>query len=228
MKRKGAVTIMKYIFFDLDGTITDPKEGITKSVQYSLKKFGIEVTDLDSLCKFIGPPLNVSYEEFYGFSHEEAMKAVDEYRVYYKDRGIFECKLYDGIKELLAHLSKNGNKVVLATSKPIGFAKQLLEHFDIIQYFDFVAGSEMDGTRTDKSEVIEYALSHYPGIDVNDVVMIGDRKFDYIGASKYGIPCILIEYGYGERKELENCKPFAIKETVEELQKFLDSITLEG
>lgn len=219
---------MKYVFFDLDGTITDPKEGITKSVQYSLKRFGIEVEDLDTLCKFIGPPLDHSYEEFYGFSKEDAMKAVDEYRVYYKDQGIFECKLYDGIKELLEHLSKNGVKVVLATSKPVVFAKQLLEHFGIIQYFDFVSGSELDGRRTDKSEVIQYALDHYPGINVDDVIMVGDRKFDYIGSSKFGIRCILIEYGYGEREELVNCKPFAIKETVDELKKFLDSITLEG
>lgn len=215
---------MKYILFDLDGTITDPKEGITKSVAYSLKKFGIEVEDLDTLCPFIGPPLSDSYEQFYGFTHEKAMEAVDEYRVYYRKQGIFECKLYDGIKELLEHLHNEGKKVILATSKPEEFAVQLLEHFDIIKYFDVVAGSTMDGSRMEKADVIRYAMSRIKEFDVNDAVMIGDRKFDYIGSKECGIPCILIGYGYGEMEELENCKPFAIKESVFELQKFLDSI----
>ncbi len=215
---------MKYVLFDLDGTITDPKEGITKSVAYSLKKFGIEVKDLDTLCPFIGPPLNVSYEEFYGFSHEEAMKAVDEYRVYYRDRGIFECKLYDGIKELLEHLHNEGKVVILATSKPEEFARQLLEHFDIIQYFDVIAGSEMNGQRVEKADVIRHAINQIENFDIKEAVMVGDRKFDCIGSGKVGIPCVLIGYGYGEMEELESCKPFAIKESVSDLQKFLDSI----
>ena len=129
---------MRYVFFDLDGTITDPFEGITKSVAYSLKKFGINVEDLRSLCKFIGPPLSNSYEEFYGFSKEQAKEAVDEYRIYYEKQGIFECVLYDGIKELVKHLYDNGIKVVLATSKPTEFANEILEHFEIDKYFDFI------------------------------------------------------------------------------------------
>lgn len=215
---------MKYILFDLDGTITDPKEGITKSVAYSLRKFGIEVEDLDTLCPFIGPPLNESYEQFYGFSHEKAMKAVDEYRVYYRDKGIFECKLYEGIDKLLKHLHEEGKTVVLATSKPQEFALQLLEHFNILQYFDVVAGSEMNGGRVQKADVIKYAMEQIEGFSAKDAVMIGDRKFDYLGSSKFNIPCILIGYGYGEMKELEECNPFAIKKTVLELEKFLDSI----
>ena len=215
---------MKYILFDLDGTITDPKEGITKSVAYSLRKFGIEVEDLDTLCPFIGPPLNQSYEQFYGFSHEKAMKAVDEYRVYYRDKGIFECKLYEGIDKLLKHLHEEGKTVVLATSKPQEFALQLLEHFNILQYFDVVAGSEMNGGRVQKADVIKYAMEQIEGFSAKDAVMIGDRKFDYLGSSKFNIPCILIGYGYGEMKELEECNPFAIKKTVLELEKFLDSI----
>lgn len=215
---------MKYILFDLDGTITDPKEGITKSVAYSLRKFGIEVEDLDTLCPFIGPPLNESYEQFYGFSHEKAMKAVDEYRVYYRDKGIFECKLYEGIDKLLKHLHEEGKTVVLATSKPQEFALQLLEHFNILQYFDVIAGSEMNGGRVQKADVIKYAMEQIEGFSAKDAVMIGDRKFDYLGSSKFNIPCILIGYGYGEMKELEECNPFAIKKTVLELEKFLDSI----
>lgn len=212
---------MKYVLFDLDGTITDPKEGITKSVQYALKKFGINVENLDSLCPFIGPPLSSSFEEFYGFSHEKAMEAVAEYRVYYKDRGIFECKLYDGIKELLEKLHTMGVRVVLATSKPEKFAVQLLEHFDILKYFDVVAGSDMRGERAEKADVIRYAVSRLENFDSSKAVMIGDRKFDYIGAEKFDIPCILIGYGYGEMKELEACEPFAIKKTVAELTECL-------
>ncbi len=212
---------MKYILFDLDGTITDPKEGITKSVAYSLKKFGIEVDDLDTLCPFIGPPLSTSFETFYSFSHEQALQAVDEYRVYYRKQGIFECTVYEGIPELLRHLHEKNKKVVLATSKPEEFAVQLLEHFDIIQYFDVVAGSNMEGTRVEKADVIRHAIGQLPGFELGEAVMVGDRKFDYIGAKELGIPCILIGYGYGEMEELRECKPFAIKETVKELEDYL-------
>lgn len=218
---------MKYVLFDLDGTITDPKEGITKSVQFSLRKFGIHVEDLDSLCPFIGPPLSTSFEEFYGFSHEKAMEAVDEYRVYYKDKGIFECKLYDGIKELLEKLHGMGIKVALATSKPEKFAVQLLEHFKILPYFDVVAGSDMKGERVEKADVIHHAIKQIEGFDVTKAVMVGDRKFDYIGAEQFNIPCILIGYGYGEMGELEECKPFAIKKTVAELTEFLMELAEE-
>lgn len=212
---------LKYVLFDLDGTITDPKEGITKSIQYSLRKFGIEVEDLDSLCPFIGPPLSQSYEKFYGFSHEQAMEAVDEYRVYYRKKGIFECYLYEGIRELVKDLHESGIKVILATSKPEEFAVQLLEHFDILKYFDVVAGSTMDGSRVEKVDVIKHAVSRLSGFRPEEAVMVGDRKFDYIGAKECNIPCILIGYGYGEMQELEECKPFAIKSTVSELKEYL-------
>lgn len=215
---------MKIVFFDLDGTITDPKEGITKSVAYALDKYGIHVEDLDSLCPFIGPPLHVSFQEFYGFDVEKSMEAVKYYREYYREKGIFECYLYEGIPELLRHLKENGDKVVLATSKPTEFAKQLLEHFDIMKYFDYVSGSTMDGSRVEKVDILRHALQQYDSVLTDDMIMIGDRKFDYIGASEMGIRCILVEYGYGELSELEACKPFAIKKTVKEVQNFLDSI----
>lgn len=215
---------MKYALFDLDGTITDPKEGITKSVAYSLKKFGIDVQDLDTLCTFIGPPLYASYENFYGFSHEQALEAVEEYRVYYRKQGIFECSVYDGIPELLKKLKEKGIKIILSTSKPEEFAASILKHFDILKYFDIVAGSEMNGPRVEKADVIRYAISQISDFEPQEAVMIGDRKFDYEGASEFGIPCILIGFGYGEMEELEACNPFAIKETVEELEKFLDSL----
>lgn len=215
---------MKLVFFDLDGTITDPKEGITKSVAYALEKFGIYVEDLDSLCPFIGPPLHVSFQEFYGFDAETSMEAVKYYREYYREKGIFECYLYEGIPELLRHLKENGDKAALATSKPTEFAKQLLEHFDIMKYFDYVSGSTMDGSRVEKADILRYALLQYPEVQKQDMIMVGDRKFDALGAAEVGIRCILAEYGYGELRELEACKPLAIAKTVKEVQKFLDSI----
>lgn len=215
---------MKYVLFDLDGTITDPKEGITKSVQYALKKYGIEVENLDELCPFIGPPLYKSFEDFYGFSHQQAMEAVEEYRVYYRDRGIFECTVYDGIPELVKELHGRGIKVMLATSKPEEFAIKLLEHFDLMKYFDVVAGSTMSSSRVEKADIIRYAMSQIENFDINEAYMIGDRKFDYIGAAECGMRCILIGFGYGEQEELEACEPFAIKKTVAELAEFLRTL----
>lgn len=215
---------MKIVFFDLDGTITDPKEGITKSVAYALDKYGIHVEDLDSLCPFIGPPLHVSFQEFYGFDAEKSMEAVRFYREYYREKGIYECYLYEGIPELLKHLKEKGDKVVLATSKPTEFAKQLLEHFDIMKYFDYVSGSTMDGSRVEKADILRHALRKYEDVPKEDMIMVGDRKFDALGASEVGLRCILVEYGYGELPELEACKPLAIGKTVKEVQNFLDSI----
>ncbi|MBQ3664585.1 MAG: HAD hydrolase-like protein [Lachnospiraceae bacterium] len=218
---------MKYVLFDLDGTITDPKVGITKSVQYALKQFGIEVTDLDSLCPFIGPPLYQSFENFFGFSHDQALKAVEQYRVYYRDTGIFECTVYEGIPGLLKELHENGVIVMLATSKPEEYAIRLLKHFKIDEYFDLVAGSTMSGSRIEKEDIIKYAMEQATGadeinaFDVTQAYMVGDRKFDYIGAVKFGMPCILIGYGYGELEELKACAPYAIKMTVKELSEFL-------
>lgn len=211
---------MKYILFDLDGTITDPKEGITKSVAYALNKFGIQVEDLDVLCPFIGPPLRASFEKFYGFSEKDAELAVKYYREYYGMTGKFECSIYEGIPELLKYLKEQGRTVFLATSKPTGYAKEILEHFDLLQYFDYVAGSSMDASRTEKADVIRHALEQIPEAKPEEMVMIGDREFDYYGAKEFGIPCILVTYGYGSLEELEACKSFAIQETTEGLKEF--------
>ena len=214
------------IFFDLDGTVTDPKEGITKSVQYAQKKYGITVEDLDTLCPFIGPPLYRSFEDFYGFSHEQALEAVKEYRVYYHDTGIFECKVYEGIPELLCKLRDRGCEVVMATSKPEEYAIRILEHFGIASYFTLVAGSTMSERRVEKPDILRYAIDrlmkgHPEHFDLTKVCMVGDRKFDYIGAKQVGMPCILVGFGYGERQELEACKPYAIVDSVEELGRML-------
>ncbi len=208
-----------YILFDLDGTLTDPGEGITNSVAYALRKFGIAVEDKKSLYSFIGPPLIDSFTKYYGFSKQQAVKAVEYYREYYREKGIFENQLYDGIPELLKRLCKAGKTVILATSKPEPFAKQILEHFGIDQYFHFVAGATMGETRTKKSEVIAYALERC-GISAKEkTVMIGDREMDILGAHSMGLEAIGVLYGYGDRGELETAGADRIVQNVEELRK---------
>ena len=194
----------KYALFDLDGTLTDPGEGITRSVQYALDKFGIHVEDRKQLFCFIGPPLHESFEVYYGFSRSDAMKAVDYYREYYAVKGIFENLVYDGIPEALANLRDSGVRICLATSKPEVFAKQILEHFGLDGYFTAVAGSEMDGTRTKKAEVVERALGLLGNPDVGDCVMIGDREHDVLGGAAHGLDTIGVLFGYGSREELEH------------------------
>ena len=144
------------IFFDLDGTLTDPGVGITNSVAYALKKWDIEVSERSLLYPFIGPPLSDSFQRYFGFSKEDSMKAIEYYREYFRDRGIFENEVYPGVHEMLTALRNEGKTIVLATSKPEGFAKTILEHFDLAKYFDFVAGASMDESRSKKGQVIAY------------------------------------------------------------------------
>lgn len=192
----------KYILFDLDGTLTDPGEGITNSVKYALQKFGIEVGDKSELNKFIGPPLWDSFEEYYGFTREQANQAVEYYREHFRDKGIFENKVYPGVGGLLETLSAEGKKLVLATSKPQVFAERILEHFGLKKYFVFIAGSELDGTRVDKGEVIQFALAGIGVEKLSQAVMVGDRRHDILGAHKAGIKAIGVLAGYGGGGEL--------------------------
>lgn len=205
------------VLFDLDGTLTDPGTGITNSVAYALKKYGIEISDRTELYKFIGPPLLESFEKYYGFSKEQAREAVDFYREYFRDKGIFENMPYDGVKELLEELKKSGRKIVLATSKPEEFAVRILEHFDLMQYFDVAAGASMDETRTKKAQVIAYALEQCKITDLSQVVMIGDREHDIIGAKQIGIDSIGVLFGYGNREELQKAGATYIAERVDDI-----------
>lgn len=210
----------KYILFDLDGTLTNPKEGITKSVRYALKHYGIDEPDLDNLVKFIGPPLQDSFQEYYGFSPETAMEAVFKMRERYRTKGKFENEIFEGIPGLLKALKEQGKILAVATSKPERFAVEILEHFRILEYFDVVAGANMDGSRTRKCEVIEEALSR---LNINkeeypEVLMIGDRLHDVEGAAYFGIDCGGVYYGFAEPGELENAGAVFTVNTVEELQ----------
>lgn len=209
------------ILFDLDGTLTDPKEGITKCVQYALAHFGIDVPDLNELMCFIGPPLIESFQMFYGFSEEKAELAVKKYRERFKDIGIFENGVYDGVLELLSECKKAGKKICLATSKPEEFAVRILEKYKMAEYFDEAVGSTMDGSINAKDEVINEAFRRL-GIDSDEkkakIIMVGDRKHDIIGAKKCGIESIGVLFGYAEDGELEAAGADYIVATVEELK----------
>lgn len=205
------------ILFDLDGTLTDPKMGITQGVQYALSKFDIIEDNLDNLESFIGPPLTVSFAEFYGFSEEDCNKAVVYYREYYADRGLYENEIYIGILELLQTLVDQNRTLFVATSKPTLFAVKIIEHFGMTPYFKQVYGSHLDGTRSEKNEVIQAVIDEN-GLDKSSIVMIGDRKYDIIGAHKNDIASIAVEYGYGKHEELLDSKPTYIVNTVEELK----------
>lgn len=211
----------KYIFFDLDGTLTDPQEGITKSVQHALKSYGIVVEDRSQLNKFIGPPLSWSFEEFYGFSHEQAVEAVDRYREHFGVLGKFENEVYEGIPELLAKLQKAGKTLIIATSKPTIYSKQIVEHFGLARYFADVQGSELNGERTDKAEVIQCAMQENGITDPEEVIMIGDREHDVIGAKKNHMEVIGVLYGYGSENELKKAGADYMAESVGELEKLL-------
>lgn len=205
------------ILFDLDGTLTDSGPGITNSVAYALKKYGIEVTDRTELYKFIGPPLRESFEKYYGFSAKEAEKAVEYYREYYVDKGIFENTVYFGIEDLLKEIRDSGKRAIVATSKPQVFAKRILEHFGLADYFEQIAGASLDETRTKKDEVIAYVLETCDIPDQSRVLMVGDREHDILGAKKNGIDSLGVLFGYGDYAELKEAEASYIAETVKDI-----------
>ena len=214
----------KYFLFDLDGTLTDPKEGITTCVQYALHSLGIEEPDLDRLESFIGPPLKDSFMEFYGMDEEQAQAAVKKYRERFNDKGLYENEIYPGIAPMLQMLSEKGFRLAVASSKPTVFVEKILEHFGIRQYFKVVVGSELDGSRTSKDQVVMEALRQLFGakpILYHEVYMIGDRRFDVEGARAMKVESVGVTYGYGGMEELREAHADYIVESVEELREFL-------
>lgn len=211
----------KYVLFDLDGTLTDPYEGISKSVQYSLSSFGIEETNEEILKKFIGPPLKESFMRFYGFDEEKALRAVEKYRERYITTGVYENALIDGVKETLGLLKENGVKLYLATSKPQPLAEVILKHFGITEYFDFIGGADFNYNRDEKWQVIEYVFENSGIRDRENALMIGDRMHDIIGAKRTGIKCLCVLCGYGSREEFTEYGADYITDTIPDILKFV-------
>ncbi len=219
--------MFQYCLFDLDGTLTDPKEGITRSVQYALQKSGIEELDLDKLEPFIGPPLKDSFMEFYGMGQEEALQAIAWYRERFAPIGVFENQIFPGVSRMLETLKKKGMRLAVASSKPIGFVRQILAHFEIEKFFQVVVGSELDGTRGTKEEVVEEALLQLGVLSIpqeerkNLCAMVGDRKFDIQGAKAHGLTGVGVSFGYAGEGELEAEGADFVVNTVEELETLL-------
>lgn len=209
------------ILFDLDGTLTDSAPGILNSVRYACRKLGLPIPGEETLRRFLGPPLIASFRELMGLDAAGADRAVSAFREYFPTKGLFENEVYPGIPALLADIKSAGKTVIIATSKPEAYARRILEHFGLAQYCDFICGATLDETRTDKAEVIAYALET-AGITGRDgAVMVGDREHDVLGAKKNGLPCIGAVYGYGSAEELTAAGAAALADTVDELHKLL-------
>ncbi|MEG2039474.1 MAG: HAD-IA family hydrolase [Oscillospiraceae bacterium] len=208
------------ILFDLDGTIINSQDGITKCLQYALECIGITIPDLKVLTPFIGPPLTVGFgAHFPNLTDEQIAFAIEKYRERYQKTGMMEHYLYDGIPELLKTLQDSGKKLILATSKPLEYAKLLLEHNGLTGYFNDIVGCGLDGTLNTKGEVIAYALQKNNINDISEVLMVGDTKYDLDGAKQNGIDCLCVLYGFGKRHELQDAEYIA--STVAELREFL-------
>ena len=207
----------KYVFWDLDGTISDSASGIANSVSYALEEMGTAIPSKETLRKFVGPPLAESFAMYVGYTPEQIDAAVKYFREYYEKNGITENEMYSGIEELLIKLRDAGYISILATSKPEPYAKAILQRYGIDSYFHYIAGSTIDETRTKKAEVIAYALETCNITDKSQVVMIGDRMHDVVGAKKNGLDCIGVLYGYGDRPELEEAGVIAIAADLNEL-----------
>jgi len=209
------------ILFDLDGTLTDPKEGITNCVKFALKHFGIEENDEARLLKFIGPPLYDSFRELYNMSHDETNLAVEKYRERYAITGIFENAVLDGAVEILRDLKKAGKITSLATSKPLVFAERIIEKYGLSECLDYVIGADLKGGINYKDEVINEVLKQAKPEDLSKVVIVGDRMHDILGAKKCGIKSIGVKCGYAEENELEAAGADFIFENLYEVKAFL-------
>lgn len=216
--------MLQYLLFDLDGTLTDSSEGITKSVQYGLKSVGIEVENLEDLLVFIGPPLEYSFREYYHLAEEQIELAREKYRERYAKVGMFENALYPGMASLLKDMKKRGKHLAVASSKPEVYVRQILKYFNVEQYFEVIVGSGMDGTLGTKEEVVAEALRQlFKGekVSTEETAMIGDRHFDIEGGKANQITTIGVEYGFPLENELREAKADFIVRSVEELHQFL-------
>lgn len=209
------------ILLDLDGTLTDSAPGILNSVRYACRKLALPLPDEATLHRFLGPPLPASFRDLMGLDEGAVTRAVAAFREYYPETGIFENAVYPGIPALLADLKAAGKTVVMATSKPEHFARRIMEHFSLAGYFDAICGATLDETRTDKAEVVAYALKTAGITDLQSAVMVGDREHDVKGAARNGLSCIGAVYGYGTAEELAAAGAVALADTVQDLHRLL-------
>ena len=209
------------ILFDLDGTITDPGQGIANAARHALASAGIAEDDPARLRRFIGPPLSRSFPEFYGMDEATTAACVGAFRSYYAENGLHENTLYPGMGELLRELHAAGRTLLVATSKPEQFARHILESFDLARYFAFIGGSTMDESRVEKPHVIAHSLAGAGIADTGRCLMIGDRRHDVEGAAVHGIPCVGVLYGYGSCEELSSAGAAAIAEDLPALRRIL-------
>ncbi len=211
---------IRNVLFDLDGTLTDPAEGITNALMHAQRRLGMAVSPREKLFVFIGPPLIETFMSEWGLDRAESEQALLYYREHFSTKGLFENTPYSGIGETLADLRAAGLRLFVATSKPEPLSLRILEHFDLLRYFEAVAGSTMDEQRTKKGEVIAYALNTFQ-LNPAETIMVGDRKHDVLGARENGLPCIGVLYGYGSREELTDAGAAALAGDLPELSALL-------
>ena len=212
-----------YILFDMDGTLTDPAQGITACAAYALRSQGIEEQDIQRLKRFIGPPLLEGFQELYGLSLLQAEQAVEQFRKKYAQIGIENNIPYPGIAEMLQELRSSGLSLAVATSKPQPFAQEILHRLQLEQYFCCIGGATLDNTRTKKGQVIAHVLEQL-GISPQQALMVGDRRHDAEGAREYGMDCVGVLYGYGSRQELEQAQVCALAEDTSALGRLLHEL----
>lgn len=210
------IYMFKYIFFDLDGTLTQSEFGIINSIIYALNQMGIEVDDPEYIKNFIGPPLIKAFKEFYNMSDSDAEKAAGYYREYYKGGELYNAPLYDGVEETLKELKESGKKLYVVTSKPKVFAEKIVEHFDILKYFEEVVGPDISNKNYSKDELVAAAIEKVSG-KAKECIMIGDRFYDIDGANSNHISSIGVLYGYGTKEELEKAGATYIVETARDI-----------
>ncbi len=217
----------EYILFDLDGTLTESGPGIINCVLYALEKHGIKETDQEKLKAFVGPPLKDTFEEYYGITGEENFRMIEDYRERFNEIGWKENSVYPGIPEALDELCREGRKLVVATSKPESASERIIDYFGLSEYFSFVAGATLDDSRSEKEDIIRYALERLPEADPSRVLMVGDRAGDVRGAKKNGIPCVGVLYGYGNLNELQLAGAAAICPKAADLPSVIASLEEE-
>ena len=206
-----------YLFFDLDGTLTDSGPGIMNSIRYAMEKSGREIPGPEVLRRFIGPPLLESFQKYTALGEDEARQCIALYREYFSVTGLFENAVYPGIPALLSRLRAAGRRLAVATGKPEVYARRILEHFGLAGEFERIAGASFDETRNSKEAVIRYALEGMGLDDPAQVLMVGDREHDVLGARRCGMDCLGVLFGYGSREELERAGAIGVARTVEEI-----------